>query len=101
VTDTDPAGTPSGMPFGTQSAMPAGLPFLDAATLRALVPMTSAVVCVEAALSEGSAPGVAPPRTAVLTGARCGATNRDYPRRQWPARTCRRASRARSGPPTW
>jgi ornithine cyclodeaminase/alanine dehydrogenase-like protein (mu-crystallin family) len=47
----------------------AGLPFLDGRRLRALVPMTSAVVCLEAALSEGSAPGVDPPRTAVLTGA--------------------------------
>jgi ornithine cyclodeaminase/alanine dehydrogenase-like protein (mu-crystallin family) len=46
-----------------------GVPFIDGARLRALVPITSAVVCLEAALSEGSAPGVAPPRTAVLTGA--------------------------------
>ncbi len=45
----------------------AGLPVLDAATLRELVPMTSAVVALEAALYDGSAPGVTPARTSVLT----------------------------------
>jgi ornithine cyclodeaminase len=54
------------------TAVPRGLgdvPLLDDAGLRALVPMTSAVVALQAALHEGSAPGVTPPRTAVLTQA--------------------------------
>ncbi len=45
------------------------LPLVDEARLRDLVPMTAAVVALEAALSEGSAPGVTPARTAVLTQA--------------------------------
>jgi ornithine cyclodeaminase/alanine dehydrogenase-like protein (mu-crystallin family) len=47
----------------------ADLPLLDEQRLRALVPMTSAIVALEAALYDGSAPGVAPARTAVLTTA--------------------------------
>lgn len=47
----------------------AGLPVLGQAALRELVPMTSAVVALEAALHDGTAPGVTPPRTAVLTSA--------------------------------
>jgi len=47
----------------------AGLPLLDAAGLRSLVPMTAAVVALEAALYDGSAPGVTPARTTVLTQA--------------------------------
>ena len=47
----------------------ADLPLLDEQRLRALVPMTSAIVALEAALHDGSAPGVAPARTAVLTTA--------------------------------
>lgn len=47
----------------------AGLPVLDEATLRRLVPMTSAVVALEAALYDGSAPGATPARTSVLTQA--------------------------------
>jgi ornithine cyclodeaminase/alanine dehydrogenase-like protein (mu-crystallin family) len=69
VTGSDPAGTSGAASAGTSGAASAEVPFLDGARLRALVPMTSAVVCIEAALSEGSAPGGAPPRTAVLTGA--------------------------------
>ncbi len=45
------------------------LPLLDEARLRTLVPMTSAIVALEAALHEGSAPGATPPRTAVPTQA--------------------------------
>ncbi len=44
-------------------------PFLDERRLRELVPMTSAVVALEAALYDGSAPGVTPARTSVLTQA--------------------------------
>jgi ornithine cyclodeaminase len=45
------------------------LPLLDDARLRALVPMTAAIVALEAALYDGSAPGVTPARTTVLTKA--------------------------------
>ena len=45
------------------------LPVVDDAELRRLVPMTSAVVALEAALLDGAVPGANPPRTAVLTGA--------------------------------
>jgi ornithine cyclodeaminase len=45
------------------------LPLLDEQRLRALVPMTAAVVALEAALYDGSAPGVTPARTSVLTQA--------------------------------
>ena len=44
------------VPTGEATRFPAGVPFIDEARLRALVPMTSAVVCVEAALSEGRRP---------------------------------------------
>ena len=50
--------------------MPAGLqdlPLLDEARLRALMPMTAAVVALEAALHDGTAPGGVPARTSVLT----------------------------------
>jgi ornithine cyclodeaminase len=50
-------------------AGPAALPFVDAARLRALLPMAAAVDCLEAALLDGSAPGVAPPRTPVRVDA--------------------------------
>jgi ornithine cyclodeaminase len=45
------------------------LPLIDADQLRGLVPMTSAVVALEAALLDGAVPGASPPRTTVLTGA--------------------------------
>lgn len=45
------------------------LPLLGETQLRALMPMTAAVVALEAALHDGSAPGVTPARTAVLTQA--------------------------------
>lgn len=45
------------------------LPLIDADQLRGLVPMTSAVVALEAALLDGGVPGATPPRTTVLTGA--------------------------------
>lgn len=45
------------------------LPLIDAVQLRALVPMTSAVVALEAALFDSAVPMVSPARTAVLTGA--------------------------------
>jgi ornithine cyclodeaminase/alanine dehydrogenase-like protein (mu-crystallin family) len=46
-----------------------GLPLIDGRRLRGLVPMTAAVVAIEAALADGSAPGATPARTSVLTGA--------------------------------
>ncbi len=45
------------------------LPLIDSGQLRSLVPMTSAVVALEAALLDGAVPGATPPRTTVLTGA--------------------------------
>ncbi|MFN0284672.1 MAG: ornithine cyclodeaminase family protein [Kineosporiaceae bacterium] len=45
------------------------LPLIDAEQLRGLVPMTSAIVALEAALLDGAVPGATPPRTTVLTGA--------------------------------
>lgn len=46
-----------------------GLPVLGESQLRALVPMTAAIVALEAALYDGTAPGVTPARTSVLTQA--------------------------------
>lgn len=45
------------------------LPLLGEVQLRSLMPMTAAVVALEAALHDGSAPGVTPARTSVLTQA--------------------------------
>jgi ornithine cyclodeaminase/alanine dehydrogenase-like protein (mu-crystallin family) len=46
-------------------ACPAGLPFLDAATLRRLLPMADAIDAIEAALREGLDPEADPQRTIV------------------------------------
>lgn len=43
------------------------LPVIDDRGLRVLLPMTSAVVALEAALRDGTAPGITPPRTSVRT----------------------------------
>jgi ornithine cyclodeaminase/alanine dehydrogenase-like protein (mu-crystallin family) len=45
------------------------LPVIDDRGLRALLPITSAVVALEAALRDGTAPGGAPARTSILTEA--------------------------------
>ena len=47
----------------------AGLPVLGETQLRGLVPMTAAIVALEAALYDGTAPGATPARTSVLTQA--------------------------------
>jgi ornithine cyclodeaminase len=45
------------------------LPVLEAAVLRALVPLPAAVLALETALADGSAPGATPARTTVPTSA--------------------------------
>jgi ornithine cyclodeaminase/alanine dehydrogenase-like protein (mu-crystallin family) len=67
--DGGAAGRQAGVLMSEATRGAAGLPVLDETRLRQLVPMTAAIVALEAALYDGSAPGVTPARTSILTQA--------------------------------
>ncbi len=64
-----PGGREAGLLMSEATRGAPALPYLHETRLRHLVPMTAAIVALEAALYDGSAPGATPARTSVLTQA--------------------------------